>query len=283
MSATAPAPPGIAILMYHAVAASTTVAFRPYTVDPQLFDEHISALIDAGCSFHTVEEVPALLAGGGPGDGRTAVVISIDDALADQATAALASRRVPGTLFVPTGYVGATAGWLTGDDRLRPILGWSALEELGQSGIEIAAHGHLHLAADINEPELVREDAARSRFELEDHLARPVTSYAYPFGYWTPAARRAVRAAGFSQACAIMDLPAVSGDDRFALPRLYVGPETTPELLVELVRARPVRLARRRAELGQRIWRNGRRWAGWGPPEASVRARRGDLEQSVRG
>jgi peptidoglycan/xylan/chitin deacetylase (PgdA/CDA1 family) len=182
MSAMAPAPPGIAILMYHAVAASTTEAFRPYTVDPLLFDEHISALFDAGCRFHTVEEVPALLAEGGAADARTPVVISIDDALADEATAILARRRVPGTLFVPTGYVGDTAGWLTGDDRDRPILGWSALQELAQSGIEIAAHGHLHLAADINEPELVREDAARSRGELEDHLACAVTSYAYPFG-----------------------------------------------------------------------------------------------------
>ncbi len=282
MSAMA-APRGIAILMYHAVARSTTAAFRPYTVDPLLFDEHLSALIGADCRFHTVEEVPALLAARGAGDGSTAVVISIDDALADEATGALASRRVPGTLFVPTGYVGATAGWLTGDDRDRPILGWSELEELAQSGIEIAAHGHLHLAADINEPGLVREDAARSRGELEDHLGRPVTSYAYPFGHWTPAARRAVCAAGFSQACAIMDLPAVAGDHRFALPRLYVGPECTPELLVELVKARPAGLARRRAELGQRIWRSGRRWAGWGPPEASVRGRRSDVEPSLRG
>jgi len=283
MSPAAPAPPGIAILMYHAVADSTTAAFRPYTVDPLLFDEHISALIDADCRFLTVEEVPAVLADGAAADGRTAVVISIDDALADEATAILASRRVPGTLFVPTGYVGATAGWLTGDDRDRPILAWSALEELAHSGIEIAAHGHLHLAADINEPELVRDDAARCRGELEDHLGRPVTSYAYPFGYWTPAACRAVRAAGFSQACAIMDLPALASDDRFALPRLYVGPDSAPETLVELVKARPVRLARRRAELGQRIWRSGRRWAGWGPPEASVRGRRSDVEPSLRG
>ncbi len=283
MSDMGTAPSGIAILMYHAIAGSSTASFRPYTVDPLLFDEHIAALLDARCRFLTVEEVPALLGRGGTAaDGKTAVVVSIDDALADEATAVLAGRGVPATLFVPTAYVGGTARWLSGADSELPLLGWGALRELASSGLEIAAHGHLHLAADINEPELVREDAARSRDELESHLERAVASYAYPFGCWTPAARRAVRAAGFAQACAIMDLPAIASDDRFALPRLYVGPETTPEELLKLVNSRPIGLARRRAELGQRIWRSGRRWAGWGPPETSVRGRRSDVEPSLR-
>lgn len=283
MSSVPATSPGVAILMYHSIARSTTPFFRPYTVDPRLFDEHIAALLDADCRLVTVADVPGLLAEGGGADGRTAVAISIDDGLADEATAVLARRRTPASLFVPTAYVGGTARWLPGDDGDRPILGWSALSELDEAGLEIGSHGHLHLAADINEPELVRDDAARSRDELQTHLGRAVNSYAYPFGFWTPAARRAVRAAGFSQACAIMDLPAVTGDDPFALPRLFVGEETTPELLVQLVNSRPIGLARRRAELGQRIWRTGRRWARWGPPEASVVRRSSEMETTLRG
>lgn len=116
----------------------------------------------------------------------------------------------------------------------------------------------------------MREDAARSRGELEDHLGRAVTSYAYPYGCWTPDARRAVRGAGFSQACAIMELPAVASDDPFALPRIHVRPETTPELLLQLVTSRPIGFARRRAGVGQRVWRTGRRFGLWRSHDSGV-------------
>ncbi len=267
MSNVAAAPPGVAILMYHSIARSTTAAFREFTVDPILFEEHVAALVDAGCHFVTVEEVPALLAGKGDADGRTAVAISIDDALADAATGAatvLGPRDVPATLFVPTGYVGGSAAWMTGDDGDRPLLGWSELEELTEAGWELGSHGHRHLAADLTAPEVVREDAARSRDALESHLGHEAQSYAYPFGLQTAAARRAVRAAGFSIACAVVDLPAVASDDPFALPRLFIKPDTTAELLVQLVSSRPGSLARRRAEVKQQVWRAGRRFGLWG-------------------
>lgn len=275
VSNTAPAPPGIAILMYHSIAATTTASFRDLTVDPLLFDEHVAALSDAGCHLVAVGDVPALLAGS-EADGRPAVAISIDDGLADAANGAatVLARRVPATLFVPSGYVGGRARWLTGEDGDRPLLDWVAIEGLAGAGLEVGSHGHRHLAADLNAPAIVREDAAYSKGVLESRLGREVRSYAYPFGYQTQAARQAVRAAGFSQACAIMDLPALISDDPFALPRLHVGPQTTPERLVALVSSRPIGLARRRAELKQRIWRTGRRWVGWGPPEARVVADR---------
>jgi peptidoglycan/xylan/chitin deacetylase (PgdA/CDA1 family) len=274
MTDISPTKPGIAILMYHSIASSTTPSFRPYTVDPLRFDEHLSALSGAGCRFVRVEEVPALLAGSArtPDEGPT-VAISIDDGLTDAASVAapvLERHRKPATLFVPSGYVGGAATWMAGEDGERPILGWSALRDLSAAGWEIGSHGHLHLAADINRPDLVREDADRSREELEAQLGRAVTSYAYPFGCWTPAAREAVRSAGFSQACAIMELPAMAGDHPFALPRIHIKAETTAEMLLALVSSRPVGFARRRAEVGQRVWRTGRRWGLWRSHDSGV-------------
>jgi peptidoglycan/xylan/chitin deacetylase (PgdA/CDA1 family) len=267
------APPGVAILMYHSVGRSTTAWSRRFTVDPGLFDEHIAALIDARACLVAVGEVPDLLSGGPaerPREGP-AVAISIDDGLADAATGAapvLAAHRAPATLFVPTAYVGRGAAWMSGGDAARPMLSWGALGELAAVGMEIGSHGHLHLAADINEPELVREDAIRSRAELEEHLGRTVSSYAYPFGYCTRDAANAVGDAGFSQACAVMELPAVAGDDPLILPRIYVSPQTTPEMLLRLVQRRPARTLRQWALVKQQVWHAGRRWAEWGPPEA---------------
>jgi peptidoglycan/xylan/chitin deacetylase (PgdA/CDA1 family) len=279
---TAPsAPPGVAILMYHSVGRSTTAWSRRFTIDPGLFDEHIAALIDVRAHLVAVGDVPDLLSGAptGAGEGAAggavtegpAVAISIDDGLADAATGAapvLAAHRAPATLFVPTAYVGRRAAWMSGTDADRPMLSWGAVRELAGAGMEIGSHGHLHLAADINEPELVREDAIRSRAELEEHLGRAVSSYAYPFGYCSRDAANAVSEAGFSQACAVMELPAVAGDDPLILPRIYVSPQTTPEMLLRLVQRRPARTLRQWALVKQQVWHTGRRWAEWGPPEA---------------
>ena len=280
MSESRPAAPAVAILMYHSIARSTTASFKHLTVDPLLFDEQVAALLDHGCHFIPVKDVPAWLASSEHRRAGSVVAISIDDGLADAATGAatvLARHRIPGTIFVPTAYVGANARWLSGDDGNRPLMDWRTIGALAEAGLEIGSHGHRHFAADLNAPAVVRADAAYSKNLLKSRLGRQVTSYAYPFGYQTAAARHAVRGAGFSQACALVNLPAVASDDPFALPRLHVGPETTPELLTQLVGSRPVGIARRRAEVKQRIWLAGRRWAGWGPPEAGATALQGVL------
>lgn len=257
----------VAILMYHSIAATTTHSFAKLTVDPALFEEHLVALREQSAEVIPFSQVPAALA-----EGRRAVAITIDDGLADAADAAapaLLRHGLPATLFVPSGFVGASASWLRGEDGKRPMLSGAALVELAWAGFEIGSHGKLHLAADVNSPELVQRDAAASRAELEQQLGRPVLSFAYPFGYHARRARRAVRDAGFAQACVVSDLPAQAGDDRWTLPRLQVDHGTPPETLLAMIRWQPTAVARRWAHVKQHVWRTGRRCgAGWGPPEA---------------
>ena len=171
-------------------------------------------------------------------------------------------------MFVPTAYVGGKSAWLPSDDANRPMLSWAAIDSLAEEGFEIASHGRLHMAADLNPAELVERDARDSRLELEDRIGRAVTSFAYPFGYHSASGRHAVRAAGYRQACAVGDLPARTGDDRWALPRLQVRGDTTPEALVAMVTRRPPLAARAWARSKQRVWHLGRRCAGLGPAEA---------------
>ena len=256
----------VAVLTYHSIAVETTEAFAPLTVDPAVFDEHLTALRE-----HCVEVIPFCEVPGALAAGATAVAITIDDGLADAAETAcpiLARHGLPATLFVPTAYIGGSSSWLRGADARRRMCSWQTIAELSQSGFEIGSHGHLHLAADINSFDLVRRDAHASQIALADHLGHAASSFAYPFGYHSRQARAAVRAAGFAQACAVGDLPAEAGDDRWALPRLQVFSHTSPEALLDLVTRRPARAGRCWAHAKQTVCRFGRRWAGWGPIEA---------------
>ncbi|HTU84417.1 MAG TPA: polysaccharide deacetylase family protein [Solirubrobacteraceae bacterium] len=256
----------VAVLTYHSIGAQTTGPLAHLTVDPAMFDEHLAALREHDLDVIPFREVPSALVA-----GARAVTITIDDGFADaaeNACPALAAYGLPATLFIPTAYVGATSGWLPGDDAWRPMCSWREIAEIARAGFEIGSHGHLHLAADINSTTLVQHDAWASRVELEEHLGQAVTSFAYPFGYHAGPARAAVRAAGFAQACAVADLPAHARADRWALPRLQVRSDTSPEALLELVGRRATRPARGWAYSKQTIWRAGRRWAGWGPIEA---------------
>jgi hypothetical protein len=148
------------------------------------------------------------------------------------------------------------------------MLSWTALNDLCHAEFEIGSHGHRHIAADLNSVPMVEMDARTSKITLEDHLSASVSSFAYPFGYHSAAAQRAIRRSGFAQACVVGDLPARSDDALWALPRLQVKRNTTPDQLIKLVRWAPSKQARLFAHTKQRLWRAGRRWAGWGPPEA---------------
>jgi len=259
-------PTTVAVLMYHSVAATTTSAFANLTVDPVLFAEHMAMLREQALDVIPFGEVPGALAA-----GRAAVAISIDDGLADaagEAAPVLLAHGLPATLFVPTGFVGGTSRWLRGEDGNRAMVSWSDLDELARAGFEIGSHGHGHLAADVNPSDMVRRDAAESRIEIEDHLGIAVTSFAYPFGYHTAGARRAIREAGFAQACAVDDLAACADDDRWALPRLAVTPETTSEALLAMVNRSPSRAARGWSRAKRSVWAAGRRCGACGPRES---------------
>ncbi|MGD0698887.1 MAG: polysaccharide deacetylase family protein [Trebonia sp.] len=252
--------------MYHSIATETTRTFARLTVDPSLFDEHLAALREQRLDVIPFSEVPSALEA-----GRQAVAITIDDGLADAADGAapaLLRYGLPATFFIPTAFIGTRASWLRGEDAMRPSLSWSAIDDMARAGFEIGSHGKRHLAADLNDAEIVHRDAAESRAELEQGLGRGVPSFAYPFGYHAARARRAVREIGFAQACIVSELPVQEGDDRWALPRLTVAQGTTPEALLAMVRSRPTGANRYWTHSKQRVWHLGRRLAGWGPPEA---------------
>ncbi len=105
---------------------------------------------------------------------------------------------------------------------VRPMPSRSAIGELARADFEIGSRGQLHLAANVNSPELVRHEAAASRTELEQQLGKAVLSFEYPFGCKPLGFRRAMQAAGFAEAFMVGESSAWAGDDRSALSMLLI-------------------------------------------------------------
>lgn len=99
------------------------------------------------------------------------------------------------------------------------------LQQLSSPLIEIGAHTVTHPSLAHQSRDVQIEEIARSRQHLESWLGHPVTGFAYPYGStnaYSAETVEAVRAAGFSYACANSPGWTRRKNDPFQLPRYVV-------------------------------------------------------------
>jgi len=162
--------------------------------------------------------------------------VTFDDAFRSVARALPLLERlgVPATVFACSGYADdgrpLDVPELADDLRRHPdslaTMGWGALRDLTERGLEIASHT-------VSHPHLPRLDDAGLRLELEeskarieDELGRPCRFLAYPFGDDDARVHEAAEAAGYEAAFA---LPGPDDRiDRFAVPRVGMYRGTGP-------------------------------------------------------
>jgi peptidoglycan/xylan/chitin deacetylase (PgdA/CDA1 family) len=85
------------------------------------------------------------------------------------------------------------------------------------------------------DPARLHKEVAGSRRWLRRAFGIPVDFFAYPAGRYDPAVEHEVRAAGFMGATTTAPGIARRGGDAYALARLRVTPEMTPEQLLAMV------------------------------------------------
>lgn len=225
---------GVPILMYHALSAAHTAAFRRWTLAPDRFEAHLDYLSRSGYSTITIAELLRRRPAAQSGCNRV-IVLTFDDAYADFHSVALpllTRYGMTATLFVPTGHVGGYSRWMRHEgEGERAILSWAALTEIASCGIEIGTHSHTHPELDrLPVPELtgqVRDPKAL----MEDRLGVAVTSFAYPYGHYDQRVRKAVAAAGYSGACTMDSWAATADDHPLELPRTAVFDDTDVQSL----------------------------------------------------
>jgi len=221
----------------------------------------------------TVTQFVQAMAKGGDGLPPRPVILTFDDGYADFYTSAFPALQRHGftaTLYVATAFVGGTSRWLQHmGEGMRPMLTWEQLTEISASGIECAAHTHTHPPLDMLPPSVARDEIVRSKEVLEEHLSQQISSFAYPFGYYSAQVRQIVQAIGFTSACAIKRGLSSLDDDPYALARLAIKPDTGMEALaVALSTGRGPLIAspmkRTRAQLRQSVRSMyGTLWPNW--------------------
>lgn len=115
---------------------------------------------------------------------RGLVTITFDDATRAQFEHGLRLARahgLPGTLFVPTGLVGATpdpAGW---------TMTWDEVRAFHAAGWEIGAHGRTHVRLPDLPPESLGPEIDGPLAEIAAQIGVTPVSFSSPFGAFTEA------------------------------------------------------------------------------------------------
>lgn len=212
----------VPILLYHSIAEYADPRFKPWVVSPQDFTCHMAYLTDHQYTPLTVTQfVQAVPLPEHP------VIITFDDGFADfynYAFPILKCFNFTATLYITTNFIGGTSRWLSSDgEGRRPMLTWDQVAEINRSSlVEIGSHSRSHPQLDVIPIKQAEDEIFCSKKDLEERLGYKANSFAYPHGYHNQKVKKIVQQAGYLSACAVKNAMSTTGDDPFALARMFV-------------------------------------------------------------
>ncbi len=253
----------IPILLYHSISEAATPDYQRWAISPATFAEQMAYVHKAGYVPITVTQFVALMGNQEAALPTRPIVLTFDDGMEDFYTGALpilAGHDFAATLYITTGYIGATSRWLRPlGEGGRPMLGWSQVAEIQARGVECGGHSHTHPQLDTLPHAAARNEITICKSLLEQHLGQEVVSFAYPHGYYSTAVRRMAREAGYSSACAVKHAMSTTVDDRFALARIILTPDVDMEVFAGLLEGKGLVIAPGRERMRTTAWRLARR------------------------
>ena len=212
------------ILMYHILDKPLSSQETKYCCLPKRFEEQMAWLSKA---FAPVD-INHLL---GFLDGKdlrpeTPVVVTFDDGFTstfEHAMPILERYRIPATMFIVAGRIGADNDWMQRRGRpRRTLMDAGQIREMNAAGITIGSHTLSHPQLPDCTPEEKATEIGDSRKRLEDLLGHAIEHFAYPFGLYDEDDLAIVQQAGYRSACSTrsgFNNPEV---DRFQLRRIEI-------------------------------------------------------------
>ena len=253
----------IPILLYHSIAQDVAPQYKRWALPPATFSAQMEIVQEQGYTPITASQLVSAISGKRSKLPDRPVAITFDDGLADfyeNALPILLRMKYPATLFIVTAYVGVTSLWLKKEGVSNyAMLDWVQIREIAASGIEIGSHGHSHLQLDTLPLIGARDEIVRSQAILEDRLGRKVDSFAYPYGYYSPAVREILPQAGYRSGFAVKHAISSLSDDLFALARIIITADISADRFCELLVGAGLRTAPFEERLQTKAWRAVRR------------------------
>lgn len=216
----------IPILMYHYVEYvqdKKDKIRQSLNINPNIFEQQIITLKNAGYTFMTMSDVADVL------DGKAQlpqnpIVLTFDDGHWDLYTSVLPileKYHVKATAYIISGFIG-------GSDNVSQ----DQLEKVIQSGlVEIGAHTVHHIALANKLYPVVQFEVDNSKEQLEQSYHIHVVSFAYPSGSFDQQAADIVRKDGFRTAVSTIPGIMQNQTNRFYLYRIRPGYRVGNELL----------------------------------------------------
>jgi peptidoglycan/xylan/chitin deacetylase (PgdA/CDA1 family) len=204
-----------AILTYHSVDETGSVISIPERV----FRRHVQWLASGSVRVVSLDALASL-----PAD-VDAIAITFDDGLESFGRIAaplLREHGLPVTLFVVTDAVGTTNVWRGQRDAgipVFPLLDWDALGSLAAAGVDLGAHTCTHVDLSAVDSASAEREIVSSRTRLACELGVDATTFAYPYGGVSAAARDIV-ARDFQFGVTTRLSTLAPHDDPARLPRL---------------------------------------------------------------
>lgn len=215
---TSPVSVRVPIFVYHSVSPyypKETSYQKAFDTTPQLLeaelkylqDNHYVAisLDDLAYYFYIQKPLP-----------QKPVILTFDDGWQSQYVYAfplLKKYHDTATFFVYTGVIG-----------YGNFFSWKELEEISRAGMSIGAHTKTHpYLVSIKDKNILKDEIIGSKKILEDHLQKPITAFAYPFGHYNDTILEIVKEAGFRTARSTYKGVNHESKDRYTLRSILVS------------------------------------------------------------
>jgi peptidoglycan/xylan/chitin deacetylase (PgdA/CDA1 family) len=186
------------VLAYHAVGDVAPEHDPDHLVQPpDKLEWQLRSLGRRGYEFVLAAEFARRVRAGVPLDGVCAV--TFDDGTTDNLTVLpeIAGRLgIPATVFACPGLLGQDDPYIAAESGLR-LMAADELRELASLGFEIGSHTNRHADLEAASAEDAYGDMRTSKEALEELLARPVETFAYPFCRYSAACPAAAERAGY--------------------------------------------------------------------------------------
>ncbi len=186
----------VPIFIYHSVRPHLAIEnklLKYYTVSPQSFEKQLRYLKDNGYVVIRLEYLADSLLQKIILPPKS-VVLTFDDGWENQYRYAFPFLKKYGftaTFFVFTNVIDKNPSFLT----------WDQVKSMDEAGMAIGGHTKSHpYLFEIKDQNLLTQEISDGKKIIEEHIKKPVTIFAYPFGHYNDLLIKMVKQAGFKAA-----------------------------------------------------------------------------------